>query len=166
MTSSPVCYAENADSRYMGYLTHEELLSFLNQMLEAERAGARVGLRTAKDAQDRKTKELARAILRDEARWCAMLRRAIREAGGIPNRVTGAFYQRAIAIDDLAQRLEFINRGQGWVVKRLREVLPKIRDDRLHGHLKAMLMAHEDGIRKVTAFQAASIQPRHPDPIA
>jgi hypothetical protein len=166
-SSSPVCYAKDADPGYMGYLTHEELLSFLNRMLEAERAGARVGLHTARDAHDRDTKELARAILRDEARWCAMLRRAIREAaGGIPSEVTGAFYQKAVAIDDLAERLEFINRGQGWVVKRLREVLPNIRDDRLHGRLKAMLIAHEDGIRKVTTFQAASIQPRHPDPIA
>lgn len=153
-SSSPACYAKDADPGYMGYLTHEELLSFLNRMLEAERAGARVGLHTARDAHDRMTKELARTILRDEARWCAMLRRAIREAGGIPSGATGAFYQKAVAIDDLAQRLEFINRGQAWVVKKLREVLPKIQDDRLHGRLKAMLIAHEDGIQKVAAFRS------------
>ena len=150
--ASPVCYAKDADSGYMGYLTPDELLSFLNLMLEAERAGARIGLRTAKDAQDRQTRELARAISRDESRWCAMLRRAILDAGGTPSEATGAFYQKAVAIDDLAERLEFINRGQGWVVRKLREVLPKVRDDVLHGHLKAMLAAHETGIRKVEAF--------------
>ncbi len=150
--NSPVCYAKDGDPGYMGYLTHDELLSFLNLMLEAERAGARIGLRTAKDAQDRQTRELARTILRDEARWCAMLRQSIRDAGGIPSEATGAFYQKAVAIDDLAERLEFINRGQGWVVKKLREVLPKIQDDVLYDHLKAMLTAHEAGIRKVAAF--------------
>lgn len=150
--NSPVCYAKDGDPGYMGHLTHDELLSFLNLMLEAERAGARVGLRTAKDAQDGQTRDLARAIQRDESRWCAMLQRSIRDAGGIPSEATGAFYQKAIAIDDLAERLAFINRGQGWVVKKLRDVLPKIRDDALHDHLKAMLTAHEDGIRKVAAF--------------
>lgn len=150
--NSPVCHGESADPGYMGYLEHNELLAFLNQMLEAERAGARVGMHMVKDTCDPGTRSLARAIQRDEARWCAMLRRTIRELGGIPSEATGTFYEKAIAIADLSVRFKFLNRGQGWVVRKLRAVLPKIRDDGLHNRLTAMLAAHEANIKKVAAF--------------
>lgn len=150
--NSPACHGKNADPGYMGYLQPDELLAFLNQMLEAERAGARVGKHTVKDTCDPGTRFLARAIQRDEARWCAMLRRTIRDLGGIPSEVTGTFYDKAIAIADLSVRFKFLNRGQGWVVRKLREALPKIRDDGLHDRLAAMLAAHEANIKKVAAF--------------
>ena len=37
--SSPACLAHEADDAYMGYATKDELASFLNELLEAERAG-------------------------------------------------------------------------------------------------------------------------------
>lgn len=152
--SSPVCYGGDGDPAYMGHLSNEELVSFLNRMLEAERAGARVALRTVQDAQTPQIRALARAIQRDEARWCAMLRQAIRILGGVPSSATGAFYEKAAAISDVPARLEFLNKGQAWVVKRLREALPKIGDDGLHRRLKAMLVAHEISIQKVAASSA------------
>ena len=33
-----------------------------------------------------------------------------------------------MAIEDLAERIAFLNRGQGWVVRKLRELIPKVRD--------------------------------------
>ena len=51
--------------------------------------------------------------------------------GGVSPRV-GAFYEKCLAIADLSQRAAFINRGQGWVVRRLREMLPRTRDDAMH----------------------------------
>ena len=36
--ASPVCYARDADDVYAGYATRDELLAFLNGVLEAERA--------------------------------------------------------------------------------------------------------------------------------
>ena len=155
-SSSPVCYGENGDPIYMGYFSNQELVAFLNKMLEAERAGARVGLRTVQDAQDPQIKALARAIRRDEARWCAMLRQSIRRLNGTPSSATGAFYRRAIATSDLSARLELLNRGRSWVVKKLREALPKIKDDRLHGRLKAMLIAHESCISRIVETPAAN----------
>lgn len=38
--ASPVCYASEADDVYMGFLPREELVTRLNELLEAERAGA------------------------------------------------------------------------------------------------------------------------------
>ena len=40
--SSPACLAHEADDAYMGYATREELAAFLNELLEAERAGTGV----------------------------------------------------------------------------------------------------------------------------
>ena len=42
--------------------------------------------------------------------------------------------------------MAFVNRGQAWVVRKLMEALPKVRDDTLHGRLKEMLEAHERNI--------------------
>jgi Domain of unknown function (DUF6306) len=42
-----------------------------------------------------------------------------------------------MAIAAMSERITFLNRGQGWVVKKLRGMLPKVRDDKLHADLKA-----------------------------
>jgi nitronate monooxygenase len=58
----------------------------------------------------------------------------------------GAFYDKAMAISDLGERIAFLNRGQGWVVRKLREMLPRVRDDSLHADLTEMLRSHEANI--------------------
>lgn len=67
----------------------------------------------------------------------------------------GAFYGKAMAIADLQSRLAFLNRGQGWVVRRLREMLPKIRDDELYRNLDAMLTSHQRNIDMVARYGLA-----------
>ncbi len=147
--ASPACFAAEMEDGYMGFATREELLSSFNELLEAERAGAKVALRSAAEAPDPETKALLEAIQRDEAHWCAMLNRAIRALDGTPSPLTGAFYEKAMAIASLPDRLAFLNRGQGWVVRRLRELLPRTRDDVLHAALTEMLTSHERNIDRV-----------------
>ncbi len=53
-----------------------------------------------------------------------------------------------MAIAELPKRLAFLNRGQGWVVRRLRDALPRVQDDRLYEDLKVMLQAHELNISR------------------
>ena len=60
----------------------------------------------------------------------------------------GAFQEKAMAIEGLPERIAFLNRGQGWVVKKLREMLPKVRDDGLHRDLSEMLTSHETNIAR------------------
>ncbi len=148
-TSSSVCYAKDADAAYMGYASREELVEFLNVLLEAERAGARVTLSTTIEARDPELKALAKSVHQDEARWCGVLFGAVRRLGGMPSLRTGAFHDKAMAIVDLRSRLDFINRGQEWVVRKLGEMLPKIRDEKLHHDLSEMLTAHKNNIEKV-----------------
>jgi nitronate monooxygenase len=61
------------------------------------------------------------------------------------------FYEKCLAIPDLSARGAFINRGQGWVARKLRKMLPKIRDDIMHSDLTAMLKGHDENIARVNA---------------
>lgn len=148
-SASSVCYAEEMDDSYMGFASREELLAALNELLEAERAGSRVCLRTAEEVRDPTLGALVEDIQRDEAHWCAVLTKAILSLGATPSSRIGAFQEKAMAIPALPERMAFLNRGQGWVVKRLRELLPKVRDDAIHRALSSMLTAHERNIDRV-----------------
>jgi len=91
---------------------------------------------------------LLRAIHGDETACCAMLLKLIGHLGGTASARTGEFYDKCLAIPDPLQRITFINRGQGWVVRKIREMLPKIRDDVIYGELAGMLKTHETNIAR------------------
>jgi hypothetical protein len=56
-----------------------------------------------------------------------------------------------MAIADLPQRLAFLNKSEAWVVRRLRALSPKIRSDCIHGDIMAMLVSHEETIKRVAS---------------
>jgi hypothetical protein len=149
---SPPCYLREVDATYAGHLTAAELIEILDELLEGERAGARATIRFVSESHDPRFCTLMRKISVDEARSCAMLAGHIRALGGMPSAETGAFYTRLIAISDLRERLAFLNRGQGWVVRKLQNVLRCVRDDRLYEDLKTMLHDHEANIRRCNRF--------------
>jgi len=119
-----------------------DIIDFLNELLEAERAGARVALESARQAAPGALADLLQDIRHDEARWCAMLLKQIERLGGAASPRMGAFHAKAMEIEDLKARLVFLNRGQGWVVRKLREMMPRIPDDALYVDLAHMLSSH------------------------
>jgi hypothetical protein len=149
-SSSPACSMHQADDAYMGYAGKEELTAILTELLEAERAGVRVAHESALTARGGALGELMLAIEKDDARWCAMLAGHLRMLGQPPSSKLGAFYEKAMAISDLGERIAFLNRGQGWVVRKLRELLPRVRDNSLHADLSEMLRSHEANIALAT----------------
>lgn len=136
----------------MGYASRDEILGALNELLEAERAGARVALASFRLDADAAFGELMHAVRLDELRWCAMLARQIGRLGSAPSGRIGDFRDKALAIADPWERLAFLNRGQGWVVRRLEALLPKIRDDALHHDLKDMLDCHRRNIEQANGL--------------
>ena len=150
--SSPVCYAAEASDAYMGYADRDEILTALNELLEAERAGVRVALESSKSADLEGYRELMQGVRDDEAHWCAMLTRQIQRLGGSPSPKTGDFRAKAMAIADPLERLEFLNRGQAWVVRKLQKLMPRVRDDGLHTDLKAMADKHGVNIDLAEVF--------------
>lgn len=147
--ATPVNPADGMHDTPLADANREELLASLNELLEAERAGARVTSETAAEITGSDLKHLVVAIRQDEARWCGVLTKAILSLDATPTRRTGAFYEKAMAIADLPQRMIFLNRGQGWVVRKLQALLPGIRDERIRNDLLAMLASHEENIRRV-----------------
>ena len=130
-------------------LTNEEFISALNELLEAERAGARVLLETAQQNPPENLAVQINEIQRDEIRWCKMLINMIRSLDIEPSSKTGEFYKKAIEIPNLKERLIFINRGQGWVLRRLSEIIPRIQDVNIRKQLEEMRDAHVDNIELV-----------------
>ncbi|MBI4082481.1 MAG: 5-formyltetrahydrofolate cyclo-ligase [Candidatus Lambdaproteobacteria bacterium] len=146
--SSPACALAEAPETYTGHLPPAELIAALNELLEAEKAGAKVAAAMAGEAEGTTLRATLAELRRDEAGCVAMLARHVRALGGAPSRKVGAFREKALPIEDAAARLAFLNRGQQWVVRRLGELLPKIRQDDLHRDLRAMLELHERNIAR------------------
>jgi uncharacterized protein YeaO (DUF488 family) len=153
--SSPACFAHEADPTYMGYLSRAETIAILNELLEAERAGARATLKFAQQARDTATKTLMETLHIRGIKWCAVLLSTVHKLGGEPSRKAGNFYNRALAVAGPRNRLAFLLRDQETLVKKLREAVPKIGDDGLHHDLSAMLKAHEGNIHLITAAAPA-----------
>jgi hypothetical protein len=77
-----------------------------------------------------------------------MLLKQLKALGAPASGKVGAFEGKAMAIAGLPERIAFLNRGQAWVVRKLKEMLPKVRNEGLHRDLSDMLHAHEINIER------------------
>jgi nitronate monooxygenase len=149
-SSSPAPGAEAPSSP----AARDEILAALNELLEAERAGARVAMETEREVSLPELAELVADIHKDEVRWCGMLMRTIKAMEATPSTATGAFWGKAMAIADVDDRLRFLNRGQAWVVRKLQALIPRIEDAAVRADLDSMLQAHHQNIGRVDARYA------------
>jgi 5,10-methenyltetrahydrofolate synthetase len=124
-------------------LSKEELAAFLNMLLEAERAGAKV-VSAFLDEIPLPAEARARLleVQRDESRNCAVLLDQLRRLGVEPSKATGDFLQKALAVQGHRARLEFLNRGQAWVARRIASNLPRICDASLREEMRKMHDSH------------------------
>lgn len=152
--ASPPCTMNEMSPEYFGYLDTESILALLDQLLEAERAGARGVASLSRQASDPATHDLLHEVAGDEARFCAMLSGHIMRLGATPSRKTGAFYDKLMAVKDHTDSLVLLNRGQDWVARTIRDILPRIQDGSLHKDLKHMLDVHVENIRRCDALLA------------
>jgi nitronate monooxygenase len=158
------CLFRAPDDPDAGPLSGAELLVLLNQLLEGERAGARGVGAMSRQAADPETRAILREIAGDEAHFCAMLLRHVARLGGTPSAKTGAFYTKLAALEGTGERLDLLNRGQGWVVRKLSEALPRIADAALRADLRDMLEAHLRNIERCAELgsERADRAPRDP----
>jgi 5,10-methenyltetrahydrofolate synthetase len=132
-----------------------ELAKLLNTLLEAERAGAKVLSAFADQMAlgPAERGELLR-VQRDESHNCAVLMDLLRRLPAEASRATGDFLGKALAVEGARARLEFLNRGQAWVAKRIAATLPRIEDEEIRAALKVMHDSHVDNIAATEALIA------------
>lgn len=154
--ASPPCFMHEVDPTYLGYMNTAEMIELLNTLLEAERAGAKgVGEMSGEMSRverDAKLATVLQDVAKDEARYCAMLTKHIVRLGGTPNTVTGLFYDKLRDAPSLARKLDLLDRGQGWVVRKLREAISKIDDPMLYTDLVEMADTHDRNIALCKTF--------------
>jgi len=134
-------------------MTTPELLALLDTLLEAERAGARVLNEFLRDYPEGSAAwETLRRVQRDEAENCAILMRLARDLGHDPSKATGDFVAKALAVQGNVERLNFLNRGQAWVARKILEALPRIPEGDAKSHLAAMQDSHRVNIAACDAL--------------
>jgi nitronate monooxygenase len=119
-----IAVTTNAWAPSMG---RKEYQTLLNRLLEAERAGAKLlSAYLGELPPDSAKWQVLRAVQGDEALNCAALIRLLVGADLHPTPAVGDFYARGLAIRGWRERLEFLNRGQGWVAKKIAAALPRV----------------------------------------
>ncbi len=140
------------DPTYHGFLSNEETTTFLLSLLHAERAGAKVCLLSEKGAPSIEHKQLLYDIGQDEKKSCQGLIDSLKIMGVSPDNQVGDFAAKCLAINCFEERLQFLNRGQGWVVREIEKNLAKISNSSVQEQLRVMLEEHRQNIDKVNGF--------------
>ena len=123
-----------------------QLENFLNMMGEAERAGGRVLHELTDQAQSLELKELLKKVAHDEGYYAGELAAHVRRLGGAASNKTGDFVEKVRAVGDFKGKLELLNRGQRWVIRKIDESLPSINDLHLQAFLQVMAQGHHVNI--------------------
>ena len=134
-------------------MTDAELIELFNTLLECERAGVKVLTEYEKDfAGNDKAVELVVASRHDEGKYCRLMFDYLRELGADISRNTGSFAEKALAVEGKAERLAFLNRGQGWVAREIAKALPRIPYPHMREGLQEMLETHRENIDRTRAL--------------
>ena len=119
-----------------------QLEGLLNTLGEAERAGGRVLHELTELAKSPELRELLKKVGHDEGYYAGELAAQVRRLGGAPSNKTGDFVEKVRAVNDLRGKLELLNRGQRWVIRKIEENLESVGDADLHAFLDLMAKGH------------------------
>ena len=123
-----------------------QLEGFLNSLAEAERAGGRVLHELTEMAQSLELREMLKKVGHDEGYYAGELAAHVRRLGGIPSTKTGDFVEKVRAVGDFRGKLELLNRGQRWVIRKIEENVPTVGDAQLKAFLVVMAEGHRVNI--------------------
>ena len=123
-----------------------QLEQFLNLLGEAERAGGRVLHELTALANSLELREMLKKVGHDEGYYAGELSAHIRRLGGSPSSKTGDFVEKVRAVGEFRAKLELLNRGQRWVIRKIEETAPTIGDAQLKAFLIVMAEGHRVNI--------------------
>jgi hypothetical protein len=123
-----------------------QLEGLLNTLGEAERAGGRVLHELTEMARSPDLRELLKKVGHDEGYYAGELAAHVRRLGGAPSNKTGDFVEKVRAVNDFRAKLELLNRGQRWVIRKIEENLAALTDADLRAFLALMAKGHHVNI--------------------
>jgi len=123
-----------------------QLEGVLNTLGEAERAGGRVLHELTEMAKSPELRELLKKVGHDEGYYAGELAAHVRRLGGTPSNKTGDFVEKVRAVNDFRGKLELLNRGQRWVIRKIEENLASLTDADLRAFLALMAKGHHVNI--------------------
>ncbi len=123
-----------------------QLEGFLNQLGDAERAGGRVLHELTEQAASLELQEMLRKVGHDEGYYAGEIAAHTRRLGGNASNKTGDFVEKVRAAGDFRAKLELLNRGQRWVIRKIEENLAAVNDDHLKAFLVVMAKGHHMNI--------------------
>src|ERR1700680_4095825 len=103
-----------------------KLEEFLNLLGEAERAGGRVLHELPEMARAPELRELLKKVGHDEGYYAGELAAHVRRLGGTASNKSGDFVEKVRAVSDFKGKLELLNRGQRWVIRKIEENVSSI----------------------------------------
>ena len=127
---------------YRGTFMSDDLIPWLQTLMRAERAGARVMLDSLRQTDEPVVRLRLERLHEGEAESCRRLRRCLERLGATPDNGVGDFHASAMAIEDLELRFDFIGRGQHWIARQIILRLPEIKESWLREELEAVLQLH------------------------
>jgi len=119
---------------------------FLNMLGDAERAGGRVLHELTDQASSLELKEMLKKVAHDEGYYAGELAHQVRRLGGAPSNKTGDFVEKVRAVADFHGKLDLLNRGQRWVIRKINENVGIAGDLELKAFLVVMAKGHEMNI--------------------
>ena len=123
-----------------------QLEGFLNVLGEAERAGGRVLRELTELAHSLELREMLKKVGHDEGYYAGELAAHVRRLGGSPSTKTGDFVEKVRAVGDFRGKLELLNRGQRWVIRKIEENVATVGDPQLKAFLVVMAQGHRVNI--------------------
>jgi len=122
----------------------QPLDDFLNRMLEAERAGARVLVVFMEDFPRYSDEwRILRKIHEDEAHNCALIGEQLKRRGKDYSHATGEFYAKAVAVKGARERIGFLVKGLRWAIREFDQALPSIEDKAVKELFAGMRERHQ-----------------------
>jgi nitronate monooxygenase len=97
-------------------------------------------------AQSLELRELLKKVGHDEGYYAGELAAHVRRLGGTPTTKTGDFVEKVRAVAGLKDKLELLNRGQRWVVRKSVEQGGTLADAQLQAFLHVMADGHDINI--------------------
>jgi hypothetical protein len=141
--SSPPCWMHELDPSYLGYLDRNETLALLHALLQARRTGVATACALSKTLRDPAVTAFLTVVAQEEARFGLLLGRHIACLGAGPAKEDDGPFGAISAAEAGHISLAGLAKDQAEAGRRLREALPRIHDDSLHGDLRDMAVAHE-----------------------